>query len=191
MLSEAKIAHIYDLYSREIFIYLLRMVHDHEQAEDLLHDCFVSLINYSTRYHVDETSIRAFLYRTAHNHAINYIKRNSRIAFTPLDEDHPNAEQGPETALFMEDMERRISLVLSESDPLNARIFIMRKEMGMEVENIAVELGISERTVRRRLKLVLDDMMSALHNDGFLINVLFPLSLFMFLVVSLTEGLHG
>ena len=191
MLTEKTLTEIYDHHSREIFIYILRMLHDREQAEDLLHDCFVSLITYSEKYPVDETSIRAFLYRTAHNLTVNYIKRHGRISFTPLEDEYTNRDTTPEDSLFADEMEQRIDRVISECDPESARIFLMRKDMGMEIEAIAKELGVSERTVRRRIKSVIDQVMQVLNSEGFLTGMFFILSFFLLLIVSLTEGFHG
>ena len=61
----------------------------------------------------------------------------------------------------------------------------------MDVESIAKELGLSERTIRRRLKSVIDQIMNVLDSEGFLSVMLFILSLFLHLIVSYSEGFHG
>lgn len=192
MLSEQAIADIYDRHSRELFIYILRFVHNREQAEDLLHDCFVSLIQYSSKYTVDEKNIRAFLYRTAHNHSINHLKRKKLVTFTALEGDYTPAGY-PDTfeTLFADDMEKRVDTVIRELDQRSARIFIMRREMGLSVEEIALELGISDRTVRRALRAVLDRIMTILEKEGFITGLIFFLSLFLVLIVLSAGGFNG
>jgi DNA-directed RNA polymerase specialized sigma24 family protein len=45
---------------------------------------------------------------------------------------------------------------------------VLNKEAGMTYEEIAKELSVSTRTVRRRIKEVLDILYDELKKDGFL-----------------------
>ena len=84
MLEEKKISEIYHSFSRELFSYLVRLVSDRENAEDLLHDTFAALIAYSKNHAIEDSSVRAFLYKTAHNLAVNFIKKQSWRPFRGL-----------------------------------------------------------------------------------------------------------
>ncbi len=62
--------------SQKLFNYLLRMVRSREDAEDLLQEVFSAF--YEKMPKVDEEYYESYLYRTAHNKAINLIKKRSR-----------------------------------------------------------------------------------------------------------------
>jgi len=82
MISEEYIIELYQSLQRELYIYIYRLIGSRETAEDILHDCFLNLIKYSRKHEIRERSVRAFLYRTAHNLSVNYLKRRGKIDIT-------------------------------------------------------------------------------------------------------------
>lgn len=63
-----------DKYERALYYYILKMVSDHEQVEDLVQEAFVkafdNLDTYSTNY-----AFSTWLYRIAKNHTIDYLRK--------------------------------------------------------------------------------------------------------------------
>jgi RNA polymerase sigma-70 factor, ECF subfamily len=75
--------------------YLARLVDDRTTAEDLCHESFVKVLQHWDDY--DQTaSARAWLYRIAKNIAYDYLRRQRRVAMTPLTDTH-NAIAGVAT----------------------------------------------------------------------------------------------
>ena len=70
--------------------------------------------------------------------------------------------------LVLDDLNRAIYRVLETVDPESRSIFIMHKEDDMNYDDIAETLSLSTRTVRRRIKNVLDILYAELKKDGFL-----------------------
>ncbi len=62
--------------SRKLFNYLLKMVRNREDAEDLLQEVFTAFYNKMPK--VDESYYESYLYRAAHNKAINLIKKRGK-----------------------------------------------------------------------------------------------------------------
>ncbi len=62
--------------SQKLYNYLMRMVRNREDAEDLLQEVFASF--YDKMPKVDEDYFESYLYRTAHNKALNLIKKRGR-----------------------------------------------------------------------------------------------------------------
>lgn len=186
MLEEKKISHLYHLHGRELFVYLLHLTGSHEMAEDLLQETFTSLIDYSRRNAVDEKTVRAFLYKTAHNMAVNTLKKESRsiptekITATPAPS---SVEEDADAAMLHEEIYR----ILNRLPARDRSIFIMKKENRMSTGEIAAMTGAGERTVRRSLERTLRILADELQKGGFLS----PGTIFMtvlFLLPVLLEG---
>jgi len=169
LISENKIVAAYRDHAREILIFLNRLTGSVEISEDILHDAFANLVEYSEKKQVD--NIRAFLYRTAHNLALNYIRKNKRL--TSIDSHDDQAIPcSDDTAVQIEkdELESRIYAILRDTDEDTRSFFVLRKENGLSVEEIAEITGKSSRTVRRKLKNITDHMHAILEKEGFFNN---------------------
>lgn len=168
MLPEKKIIEAYNAFGREIYTYLARLLGDQDAADDLLHDCFVNLMDYSAKHEVRPETLRAFLYRTAHNLALNHMKKHDNRASTGLD-DRLRAPSGedPGEGLERRELADAISRALSKLEPATRSFFTMRRDLSMEIVEIAETAGVSEKTVRRKLARAMDILMQDLKKKGF------------------------
>ncbi|HOT43502.1 MAG TPA: RNA polymerase sigma factor [Spirochaetota bacterium] len=170
MLSKDQISDIYRQFSPEIYRYLYKLTHSTDTSEDLLQEVFEKFIGYTAEKEIQEDKYRAFLYKTAHNLSVNYLIKQNR--------DHPGCLHEMEESLktedtyldrlMLDDLNRAIYRILETLDPESRSIFIMHKEDGMHYDEIADTLSLSARTVRRRIKNVLDILYTELKKDGFL-----------------------
>jgi RNA polymerase sigma-70 factor (ECF subfamily) len=170
MLSKDQISTIYRQYSAEIYRYLLKLSHNNDASEDLLQEVFEKFIQYTAEKEIQKEKYRAFLYKTAHNLCINYlIKQNRNHPGDLYDmEENLKIEDNYIDRLMLDDLNRAIYKILETIDPESRSIFIMHKEDGMNYDEIAGTLSLSARTVRRRIKNVLDILFEELKKDGFL-----------------------
>ena len=170
MLSKEKISHIYKQHSREIFRYLFRLTGDPESSEDILQEVFEKFIVYTSDKDINEEKYRAFLYRTAHNISINHLIKAKRLRFDTIEscEDNLKTNDNILEHVVADDLHKKISQVLQTVRPESRSIFIMHKEGEMTYEEIAHGLCLSTRTVRRRIKEVLEILFEELKKDGFL-----------------------
>jgi RNA polymerase sigma factor, sigma-70 family len=75
---------IVELYERRVYGFLLRMVHDNNEAKDLTQDVFLKV--YTGMYRFDERlPLKPWIFKIAYNTAVNYMKKNK--SFVPLEED--------------------------------------------------------------------------------------------------------
>jgi RNA polymerase sigma-70 factor, ECF subfamily len=76
--TKEEITNWYHLYSDSIFKYILMMINDYQQAEDLTHDTFIKA--YKNRHIFQKKSKpRTWLFSIAHNNAINHIRKQKPI----------------------------------------------------------------------------------------------------------------
>jgi RNA polymerase sigma factor (sigma-70 family) len=184
MIDNKALSDIYDRHNRELFVYICGFTGSPETAEDLLHDAFVRLIRYSQQYPIDESNIRAFLYRTARNLCIDLARRDRKMSFSPLEE---NLESGGsntmEDDLEYRELRRKVQSLISDKDPISRSVFLMRTELAMQYQDIAKNLGISERTAKRKMGAMLEYLAESLEKSGFKLMMLILMALLAFLFV--------
>ncbi|TFH41479.1 MAG: sigma-70 family RNA polymerase sigma factor [Chrysiogenales bacterium] len=184
MLSEKRLNELYSLHRKELFIYISRLCGSNETAEDLLHDCFESLMHYSVKYPLEDVNIRSFLYKTAHNLTINHLRRDGHITRVEIDKglDIPSGDTVSGDAEYRE-LEEAIRGFLMSRDDESRSIYIMRKELSMDAVDIGMHLGIAERTVRRKLASLLNAMLEYLKKNGFMAIFFIFMAVQSFLIV--------
>lgn len=168
MISLKEIENAYSAYSNELFSYILRSVHNHDAAEDILQDVFIKLLNYSMKSTVNGTNIRALLYTIARSVCIDSVRKISRVVYehgdiSMLPDDHTAVEA--DSSAFM--LESVNTLIDSLDEP--EKSIILFKKNGLTYPEIARILKISERTLKRKVKNVISDMRIKLKKEGFFI----------------------
>ncbi|HOT46461.1 MAG TPA: sigma-70 family RNA polymerase sigma factor [Spirochaetota bacterium] len=181
MIEEQRLKELYSLYGRELLIYIFGFVKIKETAEDIFHDAFVRLIRHSRDRAIDETNIRAFLYRIARNLCIDYLRKNRSTREMPLDENIAyNAPRDSEKNIEYEELRNRVSDLIDKKDPVSRSVYIMKMELDMTYGEIAENLGISERTAQRKMKEMLEYLAESLEKYGFTLLLLILLAVFVF-----------
>ncbi len=86
-------------YSQRIFAYIYRFIgNDKESAQDITQEVFLKAYENLAGFDFKK-SFSPWLYRIAHNEAVNFIKKNSRRKEILLDEDHWNDIGSSETSV--------------------------------------------------------------------------------------------
>ncbi|OHD71866.1 MAG: hypothetical protein A2W19_04120 [Spirochaetes bacterium RBG_16_49_21] len=170
MLSKEKISHIYKQYSKEIFRYLYKLTGNQDSSEDILQEVFEKFIVYTAQKDINVEKYRAFLYKTAHNEGVNYLIKSKKIQFNNIDamEDSLKCEDTNIQNCIAADLQREIYRVLETIRPETRSMFILHKENEMTYDEIARHLDVSSRTVRRRIKQVLDLLFDELKKEGYI-----------------------
>ncbi len=183
MIDNKLLSDIYDRHHHELFIYICGFTRMPELAEDFLHDAFVRLIRYSQKYPLDESNIRAFLYRTARNICIDHARRNRKLEMTVLADNTESPGTGPQEAVESKELRRTVDSLVDARDSESRSVYLMRTEMKMTYEEIAEALGISVRTTKREMQSMLVYLAESLEKAGFRLLVLFMLALLAILFV--------
>lgn len=72
-------------YQKKLFVYIYRFVRNKEEAEDLLQNVFFKVYKYCKDFDTNR-KFSSWIYRIAHNEAVNYIKRKNIKKFISLEE---------------------------------------------------------------------------------------------------------
>jgi RNA polymerase sigma-70 factor (ECF subfamily) len=170
MIQKEKISHIYKLYSKEIYRYLYKLTGSRESSEDLLQEVFEKFISYTVQKDIHEEKYRAFLYRTAHNECVNFLIKLKKIQFDNIDalEETLKCEDRNIEDCIADELNLKIYRVLETISPESRSMFMLHKENGMTYEEIAGLLYVSSRTVRRKIRQVLNVLFEELKKEGFI-----------------------
>jgi RNA polymerase sigma-70 factor (ECF subfamily) len=145
-------------YQRPIAAYVYRMVGDYESALDLTQEIFIKVYNSLRRYR-PEFKFSTWIYKIAHNAAVDHLRRNSTreqsiINGTESDSFELPIESGrlsPEQE--SERRERRIEIeAVVRTLPSNYReLIILRHSQDLTYEEIVEVTGLPLGTVKNRL----------------------------------------
>lgn len=144
---------LYQRHSDGLFRFLVALLRDESQAEDLLQESFFRAYKALDRYD-PARPFEPWLFRIARNAALDYLrsrKAKGAVAISIL----PNEAEAPEnTVASAEESERRV-LVQEALDALPSEprsVLIMKHFHDLTAKQIAEVLSVSLRTAKYRLK---------------------------------------
>jgi len=168
MILQSEIENAYDSYSKEIFAYILRSVHDHDESEDILQDVFVKLINYSVKTEVHPGNIRALLYSIARSVCIDAARKTAKVRLETGDlsmlPDTHSEHKGDPSGEIIETVNRVIDAL---GEPEKSILFFRKN--GLTYTEISQIMKISERTLKRKMKSTIAFIRKKLQDEGFFI----------------------
>ncbi|MGB6242956.1 MAG: sigma-70 family RNA polymerase sigma factor [Castellaniella sp.] len=132
--------------------YLARMTGLPETARELAQDTFVRAFRAMPSWR-PEARFRTWLFRIAHNLALDHLRRAKRVVFEPLDDglETPDPAPGPEQQLEAQQRIRQLETALAALPAAHREILLLREIEGMSYEDIAQTLELNPGTVRSRL----------------------------------------
>ena len=148
-MGRGDVAELYRTWGPAIYRRCLRLLRDTEAARDATQEVFRKALSSPEKLADPDTAL-PFIYRIATNHCLNERRNAGRRGETELDDldvasDHPDFPQ-----------RRLVQRVLSRFDSKTQSIAVGVLVDGMEHEEVASALGISRKTVSRKLARFLD-----------------------------------
>lgn len=138
----------YDEYSIAIFKYILKMIKDEQQTEDLTQDTFIKAYTY-TLNNRDVDYPKTFLYRLAHNVTIDYIwKRKPLRMFENFFSYQKDPRPSVESIVEIRESSRTLYDALDALKPSYRNVILLRDIEGLSVRETAQVLGWSEAKVK-------------------------------------------
>jgi RNA polymerase sigma-70 factor (ECF subfamily) len=140
-------ARLYREYGPAVYRRCLRLLRDRDAAQDATQEVFVRLVGNMARLEGRQDVI-PWIYRVATNHCLNLRRNSGRHAESELTPDLEVASGREADAL----PDRRLAQqLLSRFDELTQAVAVGTFVDGMEREEVATALGVSSRTVTRKL----------------------------------------
>ncbi|WP_322999151.1 RNA polymerase sigma factor [Castellaniella sp.] len=145
--------------------YLTRMTGIPETARELTQDAFMRAFQALPSWR-PEARFRTWLFRIAHNLALDHLRRAKRVTFQPLDEglETPDSAPGPEERLETRQRVLQLEAALAALPTAHREILLLREIEEMSYEDIARTLELNPGTVRSRLARARAALLTALRH---------------------------
>jgi RNA polymerase sigma-70 factor, ECF subfamily len=142
-----KAASLYATYGPAVYRRCLRLLGDREVAADATQEVFVRLLRDIGKLE-DRETVLPWIYRVATNHCLNLRRDVRRRGEQAMDEALETAPHSPAAGFPERQLAQK---VLSRFDAQTQAVAVGVFVDGMEREEVAEALGISRRTVTRKL----------------------------------------
>jgi RNA polymerase sigma factor (sigma-70 family) len=160
-------SNLFAQHARAVKRYLLSIIPKLEIAEDLTQEAFVRL-QASSRTHLD--SPRGFLFRTAHNLALDHLRRGRRVPIDELDESASaslaDEAPSPEAQVAARQELAIMRAIILELPPKCRQVFLLVRIEGLSHRDVAAEMGMSQTMVRKYLARAVDHIHTRLGPGG-------------------------
>jgi len=161
---------LYEKYFKILYTYALYIVNNELIAEDVTEEVFVKIWeNHKTL--VIKSSLKAYLFQMTRNACLDQIKSlNIRKSYKKEIQDRCRIEgylsdpAGPEEQLMNEELAQMLKSEINKFPPKVRRIFKMSRFFHIKNKDIAIKENVSESTVEKSIRKVLDHLTKKLFN---------------------------
>ncbi len=152
-------------YEQKVFSLALRMLRQHQDAEDVTQQTFLSALQHLPEFR-EESSFSTWLLRIATHAALKVIRKRRGLETVSLDaatdsgpdgEPIPHPEfiadwrESPRELVARRETRRLLDEALNQLDDKHRLVFLLRDVEGFSVRETAEQLGLSEVNVKVRL----------------------------------------
>jgi len=145
---------IYDMYADKLYGFVFAHTKSRELSNDLVQETFLKLWTMRESLSV-EGSLQAMLFTMSHNKMIDTFRAQlNKVEFEDYIEFSETADLGDnaiEKKIYYDDFLKALKICKSQLPNRQMEIFEMSRENGKSIEEIALELKISEQTVKNQL----------------------------------------
>jgi len=154
---------LYRRYRDPLFRFAFRLTGSAETAEDLAHDCFLSLLRSPGRFSPADGTLRAYLYAAVRNLAWKRFRDSSREASGGGTDPEPAGdEQGPFAELSAEEEAALVREAVLGLPALQREVIVLVEYEGLSLSETASVVGTEVGTVKARLHRARQNLRSRL-----------------------------
>ena len=178
--EEAAFEVLLSRYRRPLYGFLFRYLGRADKAEDVFQDVFFEVIRAKKRYR-PESKFAAWIFRIARNRAVDRLRRNGFREMESLDAKiNPDSETGdsrisliagddpsPEENVQKRELETALQKALAQLPEEQREVFWLKEKSGLTLSEIAEITGVSQNTVKSRLRYALEKIRTDLIKRGF------------------------
>ena len=144
---------LYERYRDPIFRFAYRLLGSVEAAEDVAHDCFLSLIKEPGRFDSTRASLRTYPYAAARNLAAKrYHSLGRETAIDELANELQTTERNePISRVLDNELAGEVERAIAELPPLQREALVLFEYEDLSLAEIAAVVGADSGTVKGRL----------------------------------------
>ena len=150
--DEAAFKSLFNAHYKGMYSYACVILKDEAEAEEIVQDVFVKLWEKRGGLQI-ETSLKAYLYRMVYNDCMNQVKHRNVVLKFQKEKTYAmkNERDNAEHRMAASQLNEKLSHALRELPEQCRTIFQLSRFEDLKYREIAVQLGISEKTVENQM----------------------------------------
>lgn len=166
------VADLYDRYSTTALGLALKIVRDAEEAEDVVHDAFMAIVERAHQYQAERGTVAAWLLTTVRNLSLDRTRRRTRraqIAETDLRHDVESKSatiDDPERTLSLERQRSAVRRAMEGLPRAQRDTLLVAFFEGLSYPEMAERDGVPLGTIKSRAARAIHALRSSLTADG-------------------------
>lgn len=152
-----KFSFIIEEFQQQIFTYCYYMLGHYQEAEDAAQNVFLKAFEHLDSYH-ELKNFSAWLYKIAHNHCVNLLKRKKVINFITYKRDMLNGHNYVENEIDKKELKLTLYKALKILPPEEQSLLVLRIIEEKRYQEIAELLGIKPATLRKKYQRALEKL---------------------------------
>jgi RNA polymerase sigma-70 factor (ECF subfamily) len=163
---------LFKLYYTELCNYAVTLVKEPDAAEEIVQESFIRIWEKRKIINI-EVSLKAYLYKTVHNHSINFLKKDQILKRQNQDDAeeffsyqqiiNQNFDPNFLDRLFSEELGEIIEQTLKKFPEQSRAVFLLSREEKLSYQEIAERLNISINSVKTQMKRALKKLRDAVN----------------------------
>ena len=170
---------VYELYSHKLFSFVLRILKDEAEADDVVQEVFVKI--WESREKLDDYKLlNSYIFTIAYNNSIDLIRKkinNSKYLEHLRMSATINFIPAIVSQIEFNELNIEVEKLVANLPERQKQVYLLHREEGLTYPEIAERLGISKNTVENHMVKALKYLRLNLDNT-LLVNTLF-ISLFL------------
>ena len=155
---------LFHLYGKKLYNFSYKYTQSHAESEEIVQEVFLKIWNKKETIN-PKLSFNAFLITVAKNHIFNRIKKEaSRRQYRNQIQPSELVTNETESKVIFSDLEQLAKNKIEDLPPKRKQIFLLRRDSGLTVKEIAERLGIAESTVENQMNKAIKTLKSGLSN---------------------------
>jgi RNA polymerase sigma-70 factor, ECF subfamily len=151
--DQAAFLELYDRYREPIFRFAYRLLGSVEIAEDVTHDCFLSLIRKPENFRPERASLKTYLFAATRNLALKHFRDTGREAGLDevAEEPKESPRRGPLRRLLDEELATMVRDAVLNLPPLQREALLLFEYEGLSLNEVAEIAGTDTGAIKARL----------------------------------------
>ncbi|MFN2516518.1 MAG: RNA polymerase sigma factor [Pyrinomonadaceae bacterium] len=162
--DQAAFLQLYERHRDAVFRFTYRLSGTVEMAEDITHDCFLSVVKKPENFIPSRASLRTYLFSAARNLWLKQLRKLGRES--PMDdlaEDQFIAvSKEPLRSLLDDELALKVKQAVSSLPPLQREALVLFEYEGLALSEIAATVGSDVGAIKARLHRARERLRSAL-----------------------------
>jgi RNA polymerase sigma-70 factor (ECF subfamily) len=151
--DEAAFRQLYERHRDAVFRFAYRLLGQVELAEDITHDCFLSLLRQPARFDPQRAQLRTYLFAATRNLALKHFRdQGGEMAVEEVpDEPRLGLEEEPLRLLLDEELSLVVRRAIDALPPLQREALVLFEYEDCSLAEIAQIVGADAGTIKARL----------------------------------------